>query len=161
MKWIRARTTLAALYGVAAVLYVHAASAQSPTSRFVGTWQLNVQQSKPAPGETAPASLVTTIERVDALHVRWSTTITDAQGQKDIETFDTPANGEFYSLNGTTMVSHRIGAATLQSTFKDVGGQTDQVNCTLSANALQMTCAGVITHADGSTVQYTDVFDRR
>lgn len=161
MNWIPFRVLAVALYTGAAAFPAHTASAQSPASPFLGTWQLNAQQSRPAPGEVASASLVTTIDRVDPLHVRWSTTVTDVQGHKDVETFDTPGNGEFYTLNGTTMVSHRISLATLQSTFKDVGGQTDEVNCTLSANARQMTCAGVITHEDGTTLQYSDVFDRR
>ncbi len=160
MNPIRACVAMAVL--LAAGVPASRASAQaSPPSAFVGTWQLNVSQSRQAPGETPPASLVTRIDRADPLHVRWSTTITDAQGQKDMQTFDTPANGEFYSMNGTTLVAHRIGPSTLQSTFKEGDGQTDQVTCTLSANANQMTCIGQITNPDGSTAQYTDVFDRR
>jgi hypothetical protein len=161
MQWIRSRTARAAFGGLAAVLSAHAASAQVPVSPFVGTWLLNAQQSKQAPGEAAPVSLVTQIDRADTAHVHWTTTITDAQGQKDVETYDTPGNGDFYSLDGDTMVAHRIGLKTLQSTFKDGDGDTDQVTCTLSTGATQMTCNGVITHPDGSTAQYTDVFDRR
>ena len=122
--------------------------------------QLNMAQSKPAPSETAPAKLMTQIDRMDIAHVHWTTTTTDAQGQKDIETFDNPGNGEFYSLNGYTMVSHKLSPSMVQSTYREDSGQTDVLSCTLVNNARQMTCNGVITHQDGSTVRYTDVFDR-
>ncbi len=158
MKWTRTGCFLVALSGVAVLLPLHPAQAQ--TSRFVGRWQLDMTQSKTTPGETPPASLVTEIDRVDTAHVHWSTTTTNAQGEKDVETFDTPGNGEFYSLNGYTMVAHTLSPTSLQSTYKDISGQTDLLTCTLSANASQMTCNGVVTHQDGSVARYTDVFDR-
>ena len=135
--------------------------AQGEASGFIGRWQLNVAQSRPAPGEAAPAGLLTQIERMDAAHVRWTTTSTDAQGQKDVETFDNPGNGEFYSLNGYTMVAHRLGPDSVQSTFRDDGGQTDTLTCTLGGNGRLMTCDGVVTRQDGPAVRYTDVFDRQ
>ena len=144
--------------GAAALLPSGPVHAQA--SPFVGLWHLDVAQSKPAPGETAPADLTTRIDRVDTQHVRWTTTTTDGRGQKDVETFDNPGNGEFYSLNGYTMVSHRVSAGALQSTYRDDRGQTDTLTCMLSADARQMTCNGVVTHQDGSVVRYTDVFDR-
>ena len=136
------------------------AHAQGQASGFVGRWQLNVAQSKPAPGETPPANLTTQIDRMDAAHVRWTTTTTDRAGQKDVETFDNPGNGEFYSLNGYTMVSHKLAGSIVQSTFRDDSGQTDVLSCTLANNGRQMVCNGVVTHGDGSTVSYNDVFDR-
>ena len=159
MSWIRVGCAVAALYGVA-VLPAPAARAQGTPSPFIGSWRLNAAQSKPAPGEAPPADLMTNITRMDNAHVQWTTTSTDAQGQKDTETFDNPGNGEFYSLNGYTMVSHHISPSSVQSTFRDASGQTDVLSCSLAAGARQMTCSGVITHADGSVVRYTDVFDR-
>ena len=165
MNTTRTGLVLAVLCGAAAFVPVHDAVAQTTAqggiNRFVGRWQLNAAQSKAAPGESVPTSLVTQIDRLDAAHVHWSTTVTDAQGQRDVETFDTPGNGEFYSLNGTTMVAHTLTPTALQSTFKDSGGQTDVVTCTLSTNANQMTCTGLVTQQGGSTAQYVDVFDRR
>jgi hypothetical protein len=144
-----------------AVLPPRQSLAQGGTSGFIGTWQLNVAQSRPDAGETPPASLTARIERMDTAHVRWTTTTTNAQGRKDVETFDNPGNGEFYSLNGYTMVSHRLSPNAVQSTFRDDSGQTDVLTCALSGDGRQMTCNGVITRPDGSTARYTDVFDRQ
>ena len=137
------------------------ARAQADAGGFVGRWQLDVAQSRPAPGEAAPAGLTTQIERMDAAHVRWTTTTTNAQGQKDVETFDNPGNGEFYSLNGYTMVAHRLSPDSVQSIFRDDDGQTDTLTCTLGGNGRRMTCNGAIAHQDGSAARYTDVFDRQ
>ena len=156
MSWIRTGLVLAALGGVA----LSPGAARAQVSPFVGTWHLDAAHSTRPAGETPPAELSTDITRVDPMHVHWSTTTTDAHGQKDVETFDTPGNGEFYSLDGSTMVAQRLAPDSLQSTYRDADGQTDAVTCTLSDDARSMTCAGVITHQDGSVARYTDVFNR-
>ncbi len=136
------------------------ASAQGQASPFVGTWHLNAALSKAAPGETLPGDLTTEISRVDPAHVRWSTISVNAKGEKDVRVFDNPGNGEFYSFSPYVMVSHRIGPDSLQSVYRDNAGQSDALTCTLSAAGRQMTCAGLVTHRDGSVVRYTDVFER-
>lgn len=156
MSWIKTGFIVAALGG--AVLPLGAAQAQS--SPFIGRWHLNIGQSTRPQGESPPADLSTDIARLDDMHVHWSTTTTDAKGQKSVETFDTPGNGEFYSLDGDTMVSHQLSLTRVQSTFKDANGQTDVLTCTLSNDARKMSCSGVITHQDGSVANYVDVFDR-
>jgi hypothetical protein len=160
MKWTHVGYVIAATAGATALLPLGTAHAQDQVNGFLGKWQLNMAQSKPDPRETVPANLMTQIDRMDIAHVHWTTTTTDAQGQKDVETFDNPGNGEFYSLNGYTMVSHKLSPSMVQSTYREDSGQTDVLSCTLVNNARQMTCNGVVTHLDGSTVRYTDVFDR-
>ncbi len=159
MIWTR-HSRMMILSGTVAVLAPGIAAAQGQASPFSGTWHLNAAVSKPAPGETLPSDLTTDIGRVDSAHVHWSTTATSPKGEKIVHTFDNPGNGEFYSLDGTTMVSHTVSPTRLQSTFRDNHGQSDVLTCTLSGNARQMTCGGVITHQDGSVAPYTDVFDR-
>lgn len=134
--------------------------AQAPASPFLGTWHLNVAQSKAAPGETPPKDLTARIERVDPAHLRWTTISVGPDGKQDVQTHDNPANGEYYSLNGYVMVAHRIGADSLESTYRDSSGQTDVLRCTLAGDIRLMTCNGLVTHQDGSIVRYTDVFDR-
>jgi hypothetical protein len=157
MVWMRVGVVVMAL---SAAVVLQSGPARAQASPFIGQWHLNTSLSKAAPGETPPSDLVTQIDRMDTAHVHWTTTSTDGQGQKDVETFDTPGNGEFYSLDGSTMVSHKLSPSTVQSTYRDASGQTDVLTCTLSGNARQMTCNGVITHQDNSVVHYTDVFDR-
>lgn len=166
MSWIKTAFVVAALGGTVLPPGMAQAQAQAQVpgqmqgSPFIGRWHLNLGQSTRPPGETLPADLSTDIIRLDAMHVRWSTMTTDAKGQKGMQTFDTPGNGEFYSLDGDTMVSHQLSPTRLQSTFKDADGQTDVLTCTLSANVRTMRCNGVVTHQDGSVATYVDVFDR-
>ena len=137
------------------------ASAWAETNPFIGRWHWNRAQSKLPVGETLPADMVADFSRVDALHVRWRITTTNPQGQQSIESFDTPANGEFYPVNADTMVAIRLGRSTLQATFKGPQGQTDELNCTVSTDRQVMTCDGKMTRADGRTQSYADVYDRR
>ena len=97
---------------------------------------------------------------MDPAHVHWSTTTVNVKGKKDVQVFDNPGNGEFYSLNSHVMVSHTLGAGSLKSVYRDNAGQSDVLTCTLSAEGQRMTCNGLVTHRDGSVVRYTDVFDR-
>ena len=129
-------------------------------SAFVGHWLYDKAQSRAPAGETPPASLITDITRLDSLHARWSITTRDADGKTDTQTFDTPANGEFYPVSSDTTASVQITPAGLQATFKDQSGTTDIATCNLSQNQQVMTCDGAITRADGSNSRYRDVFDR-
>jgi hypothetical protein len=131
------------------------------TNPFVGRWHWNRTQSKLPPGETLPADMVADFSRVDPLHVRWRMTVTNAQGEQSVESFDTPANGEFYPVNADTMVAFRLGPSTLHATFKGPQGQTDELTCTVSADRQTMTCDGQMTRADGRTQSYVDVYERR
>lgn len=136
-------------------------SARAETNPFVGRWHWDRAQSKLPAGEALPADMVADFSRVDAKHVRWRITVTDAQGQQSVESFDTPANGEFYPVNADTMVALRLGRSTLQATFKGPQGQTDALTCTVSADRQTMTCNGRMTRADGQTQSYVDVYERR
>lgn len=158
MGWARGVIALSVL-SVAASLPLPV-SAQGQASPFVGTWHLNAALSKAAPGETLPRDLTTEISRVEPAHVHWSTTTVNAKGEKDVRVFDNPGNGEFYSFSPYVMVSHTIGPNSLQSVYRDNTGQNDVLTCTLSAAGRQMSCAGLVTHKDGSVVRYTDVFER-
>ena len=155
MHWTRAGTVAAAL---AACALPSAARAQA--SPFVGHWRLNPAMSKQPPGETPPKDVVADIARAEAMHVRWTLTVTDPQGQVDTSTFDLPANGEFYPISADTTAAVQLTAATLQATFLDSTGQSDKLTCTLSPDGRRMTCNGVISQGNGGTAPYVDVFDR-
>jgi hypothetical protein len=135
-------------------------SAQADGSPFVGTWNWNRQQSRLPSGEPVPSAMTAEFSRVDALHVRWSLTVTDAQGRRSIEAFDTPANGEFYPISNDTTASVRLNDETLVATFKGPQGETDALTCMLSKDKRRMTCNGVLTDVGGKTENYVDVFDR-
>ena len=131
------------------------------TNPFVGRWHWDRAQSRLPPGEALPADMWAEFSRVDALHVRWRITITGPQGQKSVESFDTPANGEFYPVNADTMVAVRLGRSTMQATFRGPQGQTDALACTVSADRQTMTCDGKMTRTDGQSQSYVDVYRRR
>ncbi len=148
-------------YGLA----VAAAAAAQPAagqgqSPFAGHWHWNKTQSVLPPGESPVNDLITDIDRVDSAHVRWSMTTIDAKGRKGVESFDTPANGEFYPISADTMAAFILTPSSIQGTFKDSTGQVDVLTCTLSGGGAKMTCNGAMTLQDGTVAHYTDVFDR-
>jgi hypothetical protein len=76
------------------------------------------------------------------------------------DTFDVPADGEFYPLSSDTTAAVRLTGDALRATFKGPTGQSDAVACTVSANAKVMTCRGVLNDGNGRTATYVDVYDR-
>jgi hypothetical protein len=101
------------------------------------------------------------ITRVDALHVRWTTTTSDGSGQATAEAFDEPANGEFYPVSEDTMVALRLAGDALQATFRSASGETDALSCTVSPDGRRLTCNGSIGDPNGKPTPYVDVFDRK
>lgn len=138
-----------------------AASAWADGSPFAGRWHWNRALSKLPPSESVPGDTTLDISRVDSAHVRWSITITNAQGRAAAESFDTPANGEFYPISSDTTASFRLTGTTLEATFKGPSGESDALSCALSADRKTMTCNGALTGEDGKTETYVDVYDRR
>jgi hypothetical protein len=138
-----------------------ASAAWADSSPFVGRWHWNAAESKLPPGEARPADMIADIARVDPTHVQWSLTITNAQGRPAVESFDAPANGEFYPISAGTTAAFRISSATLDGTFKGPAGESDVQRCTLSADRNRMTCSGTLTDRDGKTATYVDVYDRK
>jgi len=136
-------------------------AAAADNSPFTGRWHWNRTESVLPPGEPVPADMTADIRRVDSAHVQWSITVTDAQGRPAVETFDSPANGEFYPISSDTTASFRLTEGSLQAVFKGPAGQSDTLTCTLSANHKKMTCNGTLSEEDGKAVGYVDVFDRK
>lgn len=67
-------------------------------------------------------------------HLKWSLTVVDLQNQQDIETFDAPANGEFYPINSDTTAAFRLTGSTLQGTSKGLAGEMDDLTCTVGSD---------------------------
>jgi hypothetical protein len=141
-------------------LMLAAGSAWADSSSLVGRWHWNRAQSTMPAGEPVPNDLTVEITRVDSTHVKWSLTVLPAQGDKHIEAFDTPANGEFYPVSSDTSAAFRLGEGSLQATFKGPGGETDDLTCTVAADRKKMTCKGTLVGGDGRTSSYVDVYDR-
>jgi hypothetical protein len=112
------------------------------------------------PGEPVPSDVTAEISRADGTHLKWTLTVRDTQGQSDVETFDAPANGEFYPISSDTTAAFRLNGNTLQATFKGPAGETDTQSCTLAADRAKMTCEGVLNDGQGHTTSYVDVYDR-
>lgn len=135
-------------------------SARADGSAFVGRWHWNRTQSTLPAGEPLPTDLMADFSRIDNAHVRWSITVTNAQGQPTMKSFDVPANGEFYPISSDTTASFRLIGPTLQAAFKGPADQSDALSCTLSGHQKKLTCNGVVTGEDGKTEPYVDVYDR-
>jgi hypothetical protein len=86
-----------------------------------------------AGGATAPNEMTAEISRADSVHVKWSLTVLDPQGQQNVETFDAVANGEFYPISSDTTAAFRLTGDTIQATFQGPAGQINTLTCTLAA----------------------------
>ena len=130
-------------------------------SPFIGHWHWDRALSQLPPGEPAPTDMSLDFERVDAVHVRWTVTVKDAQGRPALESHDTPGNGEFYPINEDTTASFRMLAPDrLQASFKGPAGETDSMTCTVAPDRRKMTCEGAKSAGGGKAVSYIDVYDR-
>ncbi len=130
-------------------------------SPFIGHWRWDRALSKLPPGEPAPTDMSLDFERVDAVHVRWTVTVKDAQGRPSLESHDTPGNGEFYPISEDTTASFRMLAPDrLQASFKGPEGETDSMTCTVAPDRRKMTCEGTKSAGGGKAVSYVDVYDR-
>lgn len=145
--------------GMLAVITASAALAEG--SPFVGQWRWDRALSQLPPGDPAPAEMFAEFSRVDQLHVAWSVTVVNAHGHKSIESFDTPANGEFYPINRETTAAFRLSGSTLEATFKGPAGGIDKMTCTVAADQRRLTCEGRVTDSNGRSSPYVDVYDRR
>src|SRR5260221_1114644 len=103
------------------------------------------------PGEPVPNDVTAEISRADGTHLKWSLTVLASQGQPNVETFDAPANGEFYPVSSDTTAAFRLSGSTLQATFKGPAGQTDALTCAVAADQKTMTCRGVLSDGEGHT----------
>jgi hypothetical protein len=112
------------------------------------------------PGEPVPSNVTAEIFRADSAHLKWSLTAIDSQGQENVESFDAPANGEFYPINSDTTAAFRLAGSTLQGTFKGPSGETDDLTCTAASDQKTMSCKGVLSDGQGHTTNYADVYDR-
>lgn len=136
--------------------------AEAQQSPFVGQWNWNRAQSVLPPGETPPSNMILDISQANPLHVRWSITVTSPQGSQAVESFDTPANGEFYPISSGTTASFRLpGNDAIVATFQGPSGQTDALHCTLAPDHNRMTCNGTVSGQDGNSARYVDVYDRK
>jgi hypothetical protein len=144
-----------------------ASSAWADSSPFVGRWHWNRAQSTMPPGDLVlppgkpvPNDVTVEISRADSTHLKWSLTAFASQGPPNTETFDTPANGEFYPISSDTTAAFRLTGSTLQASFKGPTGQTDDLTCTLAADQKKMTCTGVLSDGKGHATNYVDVYDK-
>jgi hypothetical protein len=130
------------------------------SSPFVGRWHWNPAQSAMPAGEPAPNDVTAEISRADSANLKWSLSVLDSQSQPNVETFDDPANGEFYPVSSDTTAAFRLTGSTLQGTFKGPTGQTDDLTCTVASDQKTMACRGVLSDGQGHTTNYADVYDR-
>jgi hypothetical protein len=107
-----------------------------------------------------PNDVIVEISRVDSTHVKWSLTVVAAGGRKNVEAFDSPANGEFYPVSSDTTAAFRLGESSLQATFKGMNGETDSLTCSVAIDRNKMTCKGTLIDRSGQTIGYVDVYDR-
>jgi hypothetical protein len=156
----RQRATVSPVILTTLAFIAYAGAANADDSPFVGRWHWNRSLSTLPPGEPVPADLITEIGRADATHVRWSVTVTNAQGLPAMRSFDIPGNGEFYPISGDTAAAVRLADGALEAIFNGPDNESDRLSCRLSLQGRRMTCTGQVSSGASQPVPYVDVYDR-
>jgi len=141
-------------------LWLAAVPVMADGGGFVGRWHWNRAESRLPPDEAMPEEMIADISRADSAHMKWSITVTDKHGKRDVESFDAPANGEFYPVSSGITAAFRLDGAVIDGTFKGPGEETDTLSCRLSADQKKLTCKGTMTDNGGKSATYVDVYDR-
>jgi hypothetical protein len=156
----RQRATMSAVILTSLGLIAYAGAANADDNLFVGRWHWNRALSTLPPGEPVPADLITDIARADTTHVRWSVTVTNAQGLPAMRSFDIPGNGEFYPIGGNTAAAVGLVDGALEATFNGPDNESDHLSCRLSMQGKRMTCSGQVSSGGSQPDPYVDVYDR-
>ncbi|HEX9462826.1 MAG TPA: hypothetical protein VGB82_09520 [Alphaproteobacteria bacterium] len=127
---------------------------------FVGRWHWNRAQSTLAAGEPIPDDMTAEISDADGLHLKWSLAVLPPPASPAIESFNAPANGDFYPVSSDTTAAFRLTRSSLRATFKSPNGETDAMTCTVAADQKTMRCRGVLSDEAGNSASYVDVYDR-
>ena len=159
------KQTLLALVALAVCLVAPALMNAADTSAFVGTWKINLEKSKYAPG-TAPKSLTRTIT-ADGDNVTYSFDGTAADGSALKYSFTVKYDGKDYEISGTgPFGSDHISLKLVNShmtegTLKKGDKLVSTVHTTVSHDGKTATVSGKGTDKDGKPIKQTQVFDKQ
>jgi hypothetical protein len=128
----------------------------------IGTWQLNLEKSKYAPG-TAPANLRVTVEAAGQ-GVRVTATTVRQSGQTIVVQYTAYLDGKDYPVTGSPdydTVSLRHSGKMVEGTRKKNGKVVQTYQRVVSDDRKTMTVATTGTDAAGNTLNSVAVFYRK
>jgi len=131
--------------------------------RAIGTWKLNLNKSKYAPGPP-PRSLAITFEPAGR-GVRVTIRGENADGQPIHAEYVANYDGKNYPVTGArdydTVVLRRIDASTVESTHKRIGLVVLTLRRVVSKDGMVLTAVTSGTEASGRKIKNVAVFDRQ
>jgi hypothetical protein len=164
------RKIISAIIGSVAGLWLAAAHAATPDPQWLGTWEVDLAKSPPAPGAntTQPAPKSVTYIFKDAGGGKWTVqpVIVHADGKKEepplatVSTDGTPSpvsgNPDFDSVT-LTYPDSRTEIATFSKAGKVVSKSTTK----LSADGKQQSASVESTGKDGKPVHTTEIWNKK
>jgi hypothetical protein len=148
------------LLAVVAVLAVNVGWAQGDQGPMFGSWKLNVAKSNFGNGPKVGGLVVQVTSDTPAL-VKWSTTMTAANGMEFTYTYEAAQDGKDHPAQGTsTTYAYSEDGKTVKETQKDTDGTVTVGTFTVAANGKTGTWTYTITDPQGNVVNQTLVFDR-
>jgi opacity protein-like surface antigen len=140
-----------------------AASAADATDPVVGTWKLNVAQSKFSPGPAPKSQTRSYVATADGIAMTYTGVAADGSAVNGKSTFR--YDGKDYPISGSadfdTLSLKRIDATTIESTQKKAGKATGMTVRTVAGDGKILTLKSKGTDAKGKAYDNVMVFDRQ
>lgn len=125
-----------------------------------GSWKLNVAKSNFGTG-TKLGGMVMQVTSDTAVLVKWSTTMTAANGMQFSYSFEGAPDGKDHAAQGTaTTYAYSEDGTTVKETQKDTDGTVTVGTFTVAPNGKTGIWTYAITDPQGTVVNQTLVFDR-
>jgi hypothetical protein len=148
------------MLGVAGVGVNWAADKPDPV---VGTWTLNLANSKFSPGPAPKSQTRTYTQGDDGISVTVTGVAADGSSISQQSTFK--YDNKAYPFSGATdydaITLKRVNGSTVKSTMMKAGKQVGSTTRTISAHGKVLTLSTKATGADGKTYDNVAVFDKQ
>ena len=140
-----------------ATMVVAQAAQQGP---MFGAWKLNLAKSNFGTG-TKLGGMVVQVTSDTAALVKWTTTMTAANGMQFSYSFEGAADGKDHAAQGTaTTYAYSVDGNVVKETQKDSDGTLTVGTFAVAPNGKAGTWTYTITDPQGNVVNQTLVFDR-
>jgi hypothetical protein len=130
---------------------------------FVGTWKLNLTQSKFPPGQAPRSEILKCIAQENGLKGSFDTV--DAAGKSSHTDFSAKYDGKDYAQQGDpnvdTTAFRKINPYTLEVVDKKAGKEIARYRSTVSTDGKTTTITGTVKDATGREITSVSVYDKQ
>jgi hypothetical protein len=130
---------------------------------FVGTWKLNLTQSKFPPGQAPRSEILKCVAQENGLKGSFDTV--DAKGKASHTDFSAKYDGKDYAQQGDpnvdTTAFRKINPYTLEVVDKKAGREIARYQSTVSTDGKTTTIKGTVKDATGKEITSVSVYDKQ